>query len=79
MNICSSLTMLPLIDEKIIAMCKNCKKDSVALVACVYVPLVGNYLFVWPLQEHVTLETSLSENQKVIRFGLMFQFITIEH
>ena len=27
---------------------------------------VGNYLFVWPLPEHITLEASLSENQKVI-------------
>ena len=27
---------------------------------------VGNYLFVWPIPEHVTLEAALSENQKVI-------------
>ena len=27
---------------------------------------VGNYLFVWPLQSHITLEAALHENQKVI-------------
>lgn len=27
---------------------------------------VGNYLFIWPIQDHVTLEAALKENQKVI-------------
>ena len=27
---------------------------------------MGNYLFVWPIKEHVTLETALNENQKII-------------
>ena len=27
---------------------------------------VGNYLFIWPIQDHVTLEAALNENQKII-------------
>ena len=27
---------------------------------------VGNYLFIWPIQDHVTLEAGLNENQKII-------------
>ena len=27
---------------------------------------VGNYLFIWPIPKHVTMEAALSENQKVI-------------
>ena len=52
-----------------IIMCKNCRKDSVALVSSAHVPLggsVGNYLFIWPIPKHVTMEAALSENQKVI-------------
>lgn len=62
-NVCSLVTTL-LIDVKSIAMYKNCEKDSAALVFCerfIGAP-VGNYLFVWPLPEHITLEASLWEN-----------------
>ena len=27
---------------------------------------IENYLFLWPLPEHVTLEAALNENQKVV-------------
>ena len=42
-------------------LCRPC-----VLCTCSIGGPVGNYLFVWPLPEHVTLEASLSENQKVI-------------
>ena len=42
-------------------LCRPC-----VLCTCSIGGPVGNYLFVWPLPEHVTLEASLCENQKVI-------------
>ena len=43
------------------ALCRPC-----VLCTCSIGGPVGNYLFVWPLPEHVTLEASLCENQKLI-------------
>ncbi len=42
-------------------LCRPC-----VLCTCSIGGPVGNYLFIWPLPEHVTLEASLSENHKVI-------------
>ena len=58
-NICSSLTMLPLIEYHYVQkeLCCPCN-----LCACSIRGPVGNYLFLWPLPEHVTLEAFLSES-----------------
>ena len=42
-------------------LCRPC-----VLCTCSIGGPVGNYLFVWPLPEHVTLEGALNENQRII-------------
>ena len=42
-------------------LCRSC-----VLRTCSIRGPVGNYLFVWPLPEHVTMDVSLTENQRVI-------------
>ena len=42
-------------------LCRPC-----VLCTCSIGGPVGNYLFIWPIPKHVTMEAALSENQKVI-------------
>ena len=70
MSLFHLLTLLHQIVKRNIATFKNCSNDCMCcpcvLCTCSIGGPVGNYLFVWPLPAHVTLEAALSKNQRVI-------------